>query len=160
MFCDQCGSSIQSDHRFCAKCGKTIHGAADPYHEARFARHLHLLGIFWIVAGALWLIPSFALMTAGHFGGLAMWPMGPFHHVMFPPMMFGFGGGLLLIAAAGICIGWGLMQREPWARTAAIILGILALFHPPFGTALGVYTLWVLLSIHAGAAYDQVAGPR
>jgi predicted nucleic acid-binding Zn ribbon protein len=160
VFCDHCGSPIQPDHRFCAKCGKTILDAADPYYAARFERHLHLLGIFWIIAGALWLLPSFAMMTIGSVGGLAMWPMGPFHHGFFPPLMFGFGGGLLIIAAAGICIGWGIIQREPWARTAAIILGILAVFHPPFGTALGIYTLWVLLSNHAGAAYDGMARTR
>jgi hypothetical protein len=45
----------------------------------------------------------------------------------------------------GVCVGLGLMQRAPWARTAAIVLGVLALFHPSFGTASGVYSLWVLL---------------
>jgi hypothetical protein len=156
MFCDQCGTPIQPDHRFCARCGKSVLAIATPC-PSRFERHLHLLGILWIVAGALWLVPSFAFMTmsqAGHFG---MWPVVPFHHVVFPPLMFGLGSGLLIVAAGGICIGWGLMRREPWARVAAIILGILALAHPPFGTALGIYTLWVLLSNNGGLAYDQVA---
>ena len=45
------------------------------------------------------------------------------------------------------------MQRAPWARTAGIILGVLALFHPPFGTALGVYSLWVLLADENGEEY-------
>lgn len=159
MFCDRCGTPLQPDHRFCAKCGKTVTGAANPLQQARFERHLHLLGIFWIVIGALWLIPSFAFMTMSH-AGFGMGPVFPFHHVFFPPLMFGVGGGLLIVAAGGICIGWGLMHHEHWARIAAIILGILALFHPPFGTALGIYTLWVLLSHQAGPAYDQMADGR
>ena len=62
-----------------------------------------------------------------------------------------------MVGAGGICVGWGLMQRQPWARIAALILGILALFHPPFGTALGIYTLWVLLSNDAGTEYEHMA---
>ena len=49
------------------------------------------------------------------------------------------------------------MQRSPWARTAAIILGVLALFHPPLGTALGVYSLWVLLADERGDEYRYLA---
>jgi hypothetical protein len=49
------------------------------------------------------------------------------------------------------------MYRASWARTAAIILGILALFHPPFGTALGVYSLWVLLADESGDEYQCLA---
>jgi hypothetical protein len=39
----------------------------------------------------------------------------------------------------------------------AIVLGILALFHPPFGTALGIYTLWVLLPTESAAEYDRMS---
>jgi 4-amino-4-deoxy-L-arabinose transferase-like glycosyltransferase len=82
-----------------------------------------------------------------------------FGNVLFPPLLFGLGASLFLIAAGGICVGWGLMQHERWARVAGIGLGILALAHPPFGTLLGIYTLWVLLSQDAGA-YDRLARMR
>jgi hypothetical protein len=59
----------------------------------------------------------------------------------------------VILAAGGMCVGLGLMQRAPWARMAGIILGALALFHPPFGTALGVYSLWVLLADENGDEY-------
>ncbi|MFY9559434.1 MAG: hypothetical protein WAQ52_04300 [Terriglobales bacterium] len=49
------------------------------------------------------------------------------------------------------------MRHQPWARISAIVLGILALFHPPLGTALGIYTLWVLFSNNAGPEYDRLA---
>jgi hypothetical protein len=39
-----------------------------------------------------------------------------------------------------------LRQRRPWARHAALMLGSVDLVLLPYGTALGVYALWVLLS--------------
>jgi hypothetical protein len=86
--------------------------------------------------------------------------MSPTRMFFAPPIMFGLGGSFLILAVAGICVGWGLMRYEPWARIVAIIVGILALFHPPFGTALGIYTLWVLLSNDAATLYDQAARNR
>src|SRR5437870_5143834 len=74
-----------------------------------------------------------------------------------PLVMFVLGATFLVVGAGGICVGWGLLQRQPWARTVAIVLGILALFHPPFGTALGIYTLWVLLAAESRGEYDHLA---
>jgi hypothetical protein len=56
---------------------------------------------------------------------------------------------------AFIAIGWGLVHvfiglplrhRRPWARLFALILGSIDLLLLPYGTALGCYALWVLLS--------------
>ena len=49
------------------------------------------------------------------------------------------------------------MNRERWARIPAIVVGILAIFHPPFGTALGIYTLWVLMPADAAAEYERLS---
>jgi hypothetical protein len=57
----------------------------------------------------------------------------------------------------GFAAGWGLLHRESWARILALIAGFLALFHPPFGTALGIYTLWVLLSAESEREYAEQA---
>jgi hypothetical protein len=117
--------------------------------------HLHLLGILWMAIGSLFLIPAVGLMMFGSgvhfvlhnqdlFGGL------------LPILLYVGGGSLLLLGAGGICVGLGLQQRQPWARPAAIILGVLALFHPPFGTALGVYTLCILLPDERGEEYRNL----
>ena len=76
---------------------------------------------------------------------------------LFPVLLYLVGGTLALLGLGGIGVGLGLKQRRPWARIVAIILGILALFHPPFGTALGVYTLWVLLTDDGGQEYRYLA---
>lgn len=49
-----------------------------------------------------------------------------------------------LLAAPGLIAGLGLLARKNWGRILAIILGCFHLFEVPIGTALGVYTLWVL----------------
>ena len=164
MFCQRCGASIQADFNVCPKCGTPIvHPGAPvysntPVYPNRFEQHVRTLGILWIILGALWLVPSLFFMTVGHAVPFMM-HRSFFGPVFLSPLMFGLGAGFLLVAAGGICIGWGLMQHEPWARIAAIILGILALFHPPLGTLLGIFTLWVLLSNDA-AAYDRIARTR
>ena len=86
-------------------------------------------------------------------------PMGDdmFTHAFVPPVMFSLGIVFFIIAAGGVLVGWGLMNHERWARMTAIVIGILALFHPPFGTALGIYTLWVLLPADAAAEYDRMS---
>ena len=158
MFCNQCGTPLQPDYNVCPRCGHPVARSAGAPVSARLERHLRTLGMVWIVAGALWLLPSFGFMTLGHALPFVM-HRSLFGNVLFPPLLFGLSAGLFLVAAAGICVGWGLMQHEHWARVAGIAVGILALVHPPLGTLLGIYTLWVLLSHDAGA-YDRLPRMR
>jgi len=69
-----------------------------------------------------------------------------------PALVSVVGWGLMIAAVVGLMAGWGLLQRAPWARLLALILAFLALFNVPFGTAIGVYTLWVLLPDESGRA--------
>jgi len=48
--------------------------------------------------------------------------------------------------AAHVVVGVPLRQRKPWARHVALMLGSVDLVLLPYGTALGVYALWVLLN--------------
>ena len=48
-------------------------------------------------------------------------------------------------------------QTPPWARVLGLVLGFLALLRPPFGTALGIYTLWGLLPDHSGQEYERLS---
>ncbi len=162
MYCNQCGTPLQPDYRVCPKCGTPIAGAATavPYAPpacSRMARHLRTLGILWIVAGCLWFVPSL-----GIFGVVTGFHPGMASHMFFgwpfaSPFLFSIGSLLLLVAASAICVGWGLMTHEPWARLVAIIVGIVIIVHPPFGTLLGIYTLWVLLSNGAAAEYESMS---
>lgn len=54
------------------------------------------------------------------------------------------GGLLLVLALPGILAGVGLLKRKTWGRWLGIIVGLLNLPNFPLGTAIGVYTLYVL----------------
>jgi hypothetical protein len=68
-----------------------------------------------------------------------------------------FGWLILAKAATGFFTGWGLLQREAWARTRALVVGFVALLNIPLGTALGIYTLWVLLPTQSDDEYKALA---
>jgi hypothetical protein len=163
MFCNACGTQLQSGFVVCPKCAQPIAGSVTPIPPAgsvprsRLQQHLQTLGVLWIVVGVLFLIPSLGMLFMSRAARFVIHdnPVAS----MFGPLVLSFiGGTILIVAVGGILVGWGLRNREPWARTVAIALGILALFHPPFGTALGIYTLWVLLSNDARIEYRRLAG--
>jgi len=52
-----------------------------------------------------------------------------------------------------VVAGVPLRQRRHWARLFALMLGSVDLILLPYGTALGVYTLWVLLHEEGKAAF-------
>ena len=60
---------------------------------------------------------------------------------------------LIVVSIPGIIAGVGLLKFRPWARILAIIIGALHLLSFPFGTALGVYTLVVLLNAEAPSLF-------
>ncbi len=66
------------------------------------------------------------------------------------PLLGGIGAFiffvLLVLSLPGLIPGIGLLNFRSWARILAIVISVLDLIHVPFGTALGVYGLWVLLS--------------
>ncbi len=58
---------------------------------------------------------------------------------------FFFAALMTLVSAPGIIGGIGVLKRQEWSRILLIIVGFLNLLAFPIGTAIGIYTLWVLL---------------
>jgi hypothetical protein len=110
-----------------------------------------------MVLGGLTLIPAFFLVFLSSVIHVVI----PFSNTVArnlgPLVMMVIGGSLLLIGGGGLLVGWGLMRHQPWARIPAIIVGVLALFHPPLLTILGIYTLWVLLGQNGDLEYQRLA---
>ncbi len=159
MFCDKCGAPAQPGQRFCSRCGKEFAGGAISFpRRNRVAEHIRLLGILWLALSALNAVGGLVLLILAntifahlHELGVPSDVPAGFLHSLFSTL-----GALVLVkAAAGFVAGWGLLQREPWARMLTIVLAFFALFHIPFGTALGIYTLWVVLPAGADAEYEE-----
>jgi len=153
MFCDRCGARVDGPASFCPACGRSfaVPAGVPPAIPAggRVERHVRTLGILWLVYA------GFRLLGAVAVGTFASFSWGPFDHLPFfvPGLLRVVGGFLLVAGVLGALAGWGLMERRPWARMLAIVLGVLALFRFPIGTALGVYTLWVLAPAASEAEY-------
>jgi len=157
MFCNRCGTEMQPNFVECSKCGRRTGDPVSGVALSRLERHLHTLGILWMVTGGLFLVPAVALLVFGSGTHFVLHRREPLAG-LFPLLLYIAGGTLVILAAGGLRVGLGLMQKQPWARMVAIILGVLALLHPPLGTALGVYTLWVLLADEHGEEYRYFSG--
>jgi len=155
MFCDKCGAGLQADQGFCSRCGKEVSGVMVGYPQHnRVREHVRLLGIFWLALSALdGLLGVASYIVAHTVFNQEMYPNRP---AFLHPLLSFIGILVIVKAFAGFATGWGLLQREPWARTAAVVLAFPSLFfNVPFGTALGIYTLWVLLPAESDVEYEK-----
>lgn len=157
MFCDQCGTALVEGQQRCVHCGKAVLGYG---RRSRVQDHVRLLGVLWMAMGALNAVGGVVLVIVANtiFGRGLGWVgpaanSAPFLH----PLLTFLGIVILLKAVAAFAAGWGLLQRESWARLLALVVGFLSLFNPPFGTALGIYTLWVFLPANAEQEYQSLA---
>ena len=156
MYCNGCGSELQLGYNVCLNCGKVIGDPVSAVTRSRLENHLSTLGTLWVVVGVLFLLPALGLFFASSVAHFVI-QNNVVARTLGPLLLTIIGGTILLIAVGGILVGLGLKDRKPWARVVAIVLGVIALFHPPFGTALGIYTLWVLMSDEGGIEYRRLS---
>jgi hypothetical protein len=165
MFCDGCGGAVQPGQSFCSKCGKQIVGpvlVSQPM-PGRVQQHMHLLGILWLAMSALNAVGGLVLIVVAN-------TLFPHLHEMGAPaemptsflsaIVSTLGIIVLAKAACGFIAGWGLLHREGWGRIVALVLAFISLFNIPFGTAIGVYTMWVLLPAASQQEYDALSEER
>ncbi|MCA9743309.1 MAG: hypothetical protein H6695_01070 [Deferribacteres bacterium] len=105
-------------------------------------QHVRILGVLYIAFNLIALAVAaliFLILTgAGVLSGDA--------EALFITSTVGMVIGLFLgmLSLPGIVAGIGLLKRREWGRILALILGVLNLLNIPFGTLLGLYSLWVL----------------
>jgi hypothetical protein len=114
-------------------------------------QHVKTLGILHIVFGCLGILLALGFLL--FFGGIAglIGATDYSGSARFSiPIVGGIGAfifvAILALSLPGVIAGIGLLQFRSWARILTIVLSVLELIHVPFGTALGIYGLWVLLS--------------
>ncbi len=120
--------------------------------------HIKLLGILHIVWSAfLILAGAIALLVFGGMAGLAGLSANVEDRIPAIAVLGGLGGIIFIVVLAfslpGLVCGVGLIQYRSWARLLGIVLSALELFSVPFGTALGIYGLWVLLNPQSEALF-------
>jgi hypothetical protein len=82
----------------------------------------------------------------------------PIEFLRFAASIAGFiGVGILAFGAVNAAAGVGLLQYQSWGRTLALVMSAIDLIKIPFGTALGIYGFWVLLSERGRAYYERQA---
>jgi len=113
--------------------------------------HVKVLGVLYIALSGLMLCAAaflfFAVGTAAGIVGATA--DSPDAAIALP--IIGLAGTalvafLVILALPGLITGIGLLQFRPWARIVGIVLAVLNLIQIPFGTIVGIYALWVLLS--------------
>jgi hypothetical protein len=155
MFCDRCGTQLQDQASFCPSCGRPVKVIPLMPVQSRIGGHIRLLGILWLALSAFRLLPGLFLLSMVRHGGITFLP--PEVPFFVHGILRAVGAAFLFSGVVGIITGWGLLERQPWARMLAIVLGCFNLIDMPFGTALGIYTLWVLLPARSEEEYRQIA---
>ncbi len=121
-------------------------------------KHIDLAGLLHIIWGSLGLLLGVSvLLLAG--GAVAIAASGLHHGPDLAAAFTAFAMTataivLLVGGAANVWAGIGLRRYRAAARITALGLALLNLFLLPFGTALGVYTFWVLLNHEARARFE------
>jgi len=178
-FCANCGAQVVAAPQTPQPAGAPPYGVPSPQYASyppyppmmvvpRVQRHLQTLGTLWCVYAVYRAVTGFigavfvrAIFVGGRFGG--EWPFG---HPM------GWGGptwmhlmpvivvATIFASLFAVFVGYSLLTRRSFGRVLAIVAGVLVLFKPLLGTALGIYTLWVLAPSASGLEYDSIAEPN
>lgn len=69
-----------------------------------------------------------------------------------------FGFIFLFSALPSVIGGIGLLQKKNWGLIITLIAGCISIFSFPFGTAVGVYTLYVYIEDNKNKKSDQKEG--
>jgi len=106
-------------------------------------KHIVLIAILHIALATLGLIIAMVVFTAVVGGGVLS---GDDEAIAITAIVGTvIAGFIAILSVPSIIGGIGLLKHQPWARILMMIIAALDLFNIPIGTAIGVYTLWVLL---------------
>ena len=111
--------------------------------------HVKIIAIQHIMLGGMAIFAAVAvlLLMGGIAGVLGMSNQSP-DAVWAIPIIGGIAGiiflVLILLWLPGLVGGIALLRHAPWSRVFMIVISALDLLGVPFGTALGIYGIWVL----------------
>jgi hypothetical protein len=173
MYCSGCGQALEPGQTVCPQCNRSVAPMTPlpppvpglQFELEHYAGKVKVLGILWLVYAGLSILLGFAGLTFARAlmaGGFGPWMHGPWMNGPGAPnWVFPIAfhlAWLFLSIRAVVCAlaGWGLLEHTGWGRIAAIVIGILSLIKFPFGTALGIATLVILLGYRNSTLYEQL----
>lgn len=115
-------------------------------------KHVTLLATFYVASSAVGLLAAAIVFTAVVGGGL----LSGDEEAIFITSTVGTAVSSLVavLSLPGLLAAYGLFKRRNWGRYLALVLGAMNVLNVPFGTALAVYTFWVLTQDDAIRLFD------
>jgi hypothetical protein len=132
-----------------------------------YAGKVRTLSMVWFLYSAVSLFTGLAGLSFAHAffsnHSFGPWGHGPWSDGEGPPFWLGqtifhvIWVAVVFRAVLSLIAGWGLHERTQWGRVVAIVAAVLSLLKFPFGTALGIWTLVVLLGYQNATLYEQLS---
>jgi hypothetical protein len=122
--------------------------------------HLKIVGVLYIVIGSFALILGIFLLLGCFFINTIPHPMF-YNSAEFNPFSILFFACLfmsiltILFALIDLIGGINLLKKREWARILIIVMAILKFFKIPVGTAIGIYTIWVLTHLDTKKFFEK-----
>jgi hypothetical protein len=119
--------------------------------------HIDVLGRLHVLWGTFGVLSGVSLFVLAIGTGLALDDLGasgPAGPAAIGVLVL-FGVILTAGGTAALVVGLALGRRRPFARPGALVLAVPHLVLAPFGTALAVYSCWVLLNDDARRAFGR-----
>lgn len=171
MYCSGCGHALADGQPVCPQCGRPVAPVVPPVPGLQFqlesyAGKIRALSLVWVLYAGYSVLRGIAglaffhAFVTNHFGN---WANHPWSDGNGPPAWLGqaiFHAvwiSVLIRVALALVAAWGLHERSQWGRILAIIAAVLNLLHPLVGTALGIWTMVVLLGYRNSTLYEQLS---
>jgi hypothetical protein len=108
-------------------------------------KHIDVISVLWIVSGALGILLGFFAFFL--LFGISYIPDMDWEASQILKIVGAWGGGIIaFFSVPEIIAGIGLIKRKEWGRILALVVSFFNLIWFPLGTALGVYSIIILLN--------------
>jgi hypothetical protein len=121
-------------------------------------QHITILGVLHIAWGLLGVLAAMIVFTTVVGGG--MLSCDPEAMAITSIVGTSIAFCLLVPCLPGLIGGIGVLKYRQWARITLLVVGFINLLLVPFGTILGIYTIWVLMNIEVKDMFERGAADR
>ncbi len=118
--------------------------------------HVNIVAALRIFSGGVGILASVAIFVIfvgfGLLGGISTGDEEAYILAIIGPII---GLAVLLLSLPELIGGLGLLKMRNWGRILVIIVSIIGLIQFPLGTAIGIYSIWVLFHKETIELFEQ-----